>query len=370
MLLLFGQSANALPGTHAPAISTYDTRASSVVLAYRHTSSEAGPINTFSYNANFSNTTGVLSAQFGIHYVNFDAKANDSTAHGVGASGVALFVLPVAERWADGVPKAAIAFNIGSVPTVYVSGQRQYVTLPLVLGFGVPLSPHKAITLTPWFEASLSANLDTIFKTTDITVDPNAVTITPNPTNNTVNVTLKDGAVEEAVKKGVSIDSGFYVPMRAGLEAGIHVSEKVDFNLYTSIGSYGGAFGGSSAFTLGAGLAYRWDAIVPAVLPVERRLEREECDAIEARFRSCPSSQRWLTPEQRANELQKATPIAPVQQTSTQPAVNPKQPTTPAAAPVSAPTAPASAPTAPAPASAPAPEPPPPGTPPSAVFPN
>ena len=101
LLLLLGRSAQALPGTHAPAISTYDTRASSVVLAYRHTASDAGPLNTFSYNANFSNSTGILSAQFGIHYVNFAAKANDSTAHGVGASGVALFVFPLAARWAD-----------------------------------------------------------------------------------------------------------------------------------------------------------------------------------------------------------------------------------------------------------------------------
>jgi len=363
LLLLLGRSAHALPGTHAPAISTYDTRASSVVLAYRHTSSEAGPFNTFSYNANFSNTTGILSAQFGIHYVNFDAKVNDSTAHGVGASGVALFVFPVAERWADGVPKAALAFNVGSVPTVYVSGQRQYVTLPLVFGFGVPLSPHKAITFTPWFEASFSANLDTIFKSTDITVGPDAVTTKVNP-DGTINVQLKEGAVEAAVKKGVSVDTGFYVPMRAGLEAAIHLSESVDFNLYSSIASMGGAFAGSSAFTLGAGFGYRWDDIAPAVLPIERRLEREDCDAVELRFRSCPSSDKWLTPEQRAKEpsaLPAQPALAPAQPAAVRPAPSEPAPTAPA--PVSpSPAAPPAAPT-PAPAA-------PPAGPPSAVFPN
>jgi len=332
------------------------------VLAYRHTASDAGPINTFSYNANFSNTTGILSAQFGIHYVNFDAKANDSTAHGVGASGVALFVFPVAGRWEDGVPKAAIAFNVGSVPTVYVSGQRQYVTLPLIVGFGVPLSPHKAITLTPWFEASMSANLDTVFKTTDITVDPDAVTITPNPQTGSVNVKLKDGAVEEAVKKGVSIDSGFYVPMRAGLEADLHASESVDFNLYSSIATLGGAFGGASAFTLGAGLTYRWDDIVPAVLPVERRLQRENCEAIEARFRSCPNAKQWLSPEQRVKETKLAAPTVTPAVAPT-PAVSPKPP---APAPVPAPLP---APISPPPPSEPKPAAPPSG-PPSAVFPS
>ncbi len=321
------------------------------MLAYRHTASDAGPINTFSYNANFSNTTGILSAQFGIHYVNFDAKANDSTAHGVGASGVALFVFPVAARWADGVPKAAIAFDVGSVPTVYVSGQRQYVTLPLVLGFGVPLSPHRAITLTPWFEASFSANLDTIFKSTDITVGPDAVTTKVNP-DGTVAVTLNDGAVEAAVKKGVTIDSGFYVPLRAGLEAGIHISESVDFNLYSSIATLGGGFAGSSALTFGAGLGYRWDDIVPAVLPVERRLEREDCGAIEARFRSCPNSGQWLTPEQRAKQPAPALPTAPAQvrPAPAQPAVSPKQPAAPVPPPAPAPATPVG--------------------PPSAVFPN
>lgn len=363
--VLFGRAAQALPGTHAPAISTYDTRASSVVLAYRHTSSDAGPLNTFSYNANFSNTTGVLSAQFGIHYVNFDAKANDSTAHGVGASGVALFVLPVAARWADGVPKAAIAFDVGSVPTVYVSGQRQYVTLPLVFGFGVPLSPHKAITLTPWFEASISANLDTIFTSTDISVDPTWVTVTQDP-NNPANtkVSLKDGAVEAAVKNGVSIDSGFYVPMRAGFQADIHVSQTVDLNLYSSIATLGGAFGGASALTLGAGLSFRWDSIVPAVLPVERRLEHEDCEAVEARFRSCPAASTWLSPEQRARQAQPTAPASSAPPTAPPPPVNPKPTPAPAAAPPPPPAAPPPAP--PTPAAQPSL----PSGPPSAVFPN
>ena len=336
------------------------------MLAYRHTSSDAGPLNTFSYNANFSNTTGVLSAQFGIHYVNFDAKTNDSTAHGVGASGVALFVLPVAARWDDGVPKAAIAFDIGSVPTVYVSGQRQYVTLPLVFGFGVPLSPHKAITLTPWFEASISANLDTVFKSTDISVDPSWVTVMQDPNNpSQTKVGLKDGAVEAAVKNGVSIDSGFYVPMRAGLEADIHVSQTVDFDLYSSIATLGGAFGGASAFTLGAGLSFRWDSIVPAVLPVDRRLEREDCEAVEARFRSCPVSSKWLSPEQRGQESKPAEPTAPPAPASVpQPAASAKPPP-PAAVP-----APAASPPPSSLPSAPEAKPSAPSGPPSAVFPN
>jgi hypothetical protein len=232
-----------------------------------------------------------------------------------------------------------------------------------VFGFGVPLSPHKAVTLTPWFEASISANLDTVFKSTDISVDPSWVTVMQDPNNPTqTKVGLKDGAVEAAVKNGVSIDSGFYVPMRAGLEADIHVSQTVDFNLYSSLATLGGAFGGASAFTLGAGLSFRWDSIVPAVLPVDRRLEREDCEAVEARFRSCPASSKWLSPEQRTQESKPAEPAATPAPAPAPllPAASSKPPTAPVATPAAS-----SQPSPP-----PEPKPSAPSGPPSAVFPN
>lgn len=305
LVALLGHVAHALPGTHAPAISTFDTRASSVVLSYRHGFSEAGPFNTFSYNANFTNTTGKLSAQFGLHYVNFKPQVNDERAHGVAASGVALFVFPVSGRWDDGVPKAALSFYVGSVPTIFVSGERNYLTIPLTLGFGVPLSPHRAITFTPWFEVAPSANLDTVFKPADVQIGSNVTEQSPEckSTDPAVlancKVTLNQSAIEDAVKKGVTADLSFKVPLRAGLETGIHLGPSTDFNVYAALGSLGGGFSGYSVFSLGAGLVFRWDDIVPAVLPVERRLDREGCDAIEGRFRSCPNSRRWLSPEQR-----------------------------------------------------------------------
>ncbi len=347
--MLFCETARALPGTHAPAISSYDTRASSVVLAYRHGASDAGPFNAFSYNANFSSSTGKLSAQFGLHYVNFASKLNDSTAHGVGASGVALFVFPVADRYPDGTPKAAISFDVGAVPTAYVSGQRNYLTMPLVLGFAVPLSPHPALTLVPWFEVAPSANLDTVFK-------PAAITLGQEDVNIDIvagTASLNQNAVEAAVRKGVSVDLSFAVPMRAGLDANIHASDSVDFNVYSALTTLGGGFGGATVVTLGGGLSFRWDDIVPAVLPVERRLERESCDAVEGRFRSCPSSRRWLSPEQRARPQvpmpgaakrapgavlppSRPTTAAPLPKLSPIPAVTPLAPTPPVTPPLPA----------------------------------
>jgi hypothetical protein len=367
LITVLSQTATALPGTHAPAISTYDTRASSIVFAYRHGESDAGPFNTFSYNANFSSTTGKLSAQFGLHYVNYAPTNGDSKAHGIGASGVALFVFPVAGRWDDGVPKAALSFDLGLVPTAYVSGQRNFMTLPFVLGFGVPLSPARQITFTPWLEIAPSVNLDTVFHTADITVDPKSVTYDPT----TGKASLDPSALESAVQKGVSVDFNASVPLRSGLEVAVHVSQSVDLNLYSSAATLGGGFSGQSVLTLGAGLAIRWDDIVPAVLPVERRLDREGCDAIEGRFRSCPNSRRWLSPEQRsrldgnASSPTPATLPAPPQAASAPARVRPAP--SPAVAPVR-PTLPASA-SAAAPAAAPSRVAPSPTAPPSATFP-
>ena len=284
----------------------------------------AGPFNTFSYNANFSSTTGKLSAQFGLHYVNFSPSNGDSTAHGIGASGVGLFVFPVAGRYDDGVPKAALSFDLGLVPTAFVSGQRNFLTLPFVLGFGVPLSPARQVTLTPWFEIAPSVNLDTAFHTADITVDPNSVTYDPQ----TGKASLSASAVQSAVQKGVSVDFDLAVPVRSGLEAAFHVSPSVDLNLYSSLSALGGGFSGASVFTLGAGLVIRWDDTVSAVLPVEHRLDREGCDAIEGRFRSCPNSRRWLSPEQRSS----AAPASPASSATPSSAAQPRSLPTPSPA--------------------------------------
>ncbi len=305
----FGKpAAAAVAGTHAPAVSTYDTRASSIVFGYRHGFSNAGSFNTFSYNANFTSTTGRLSAQFGIHYVNYKATGYDTRAHGVGGSGVAVLEYPVAGRWEDGVPKVALALHLGGVPTAYISGERNFLTIPFVLGFGVPLSPHKLVTFTPWYELAISANLDTIVRPEGVTIDSSAVQFNPQ----TQTASLKPGAVEAALRQGVTIDVGVSVPMRAGLEAALHVSRGADLNLYGMLSTLGGAFSGESVKTVGAALVIRWDDIVPAVLPKEEAVS-ETCEATERRFRACPNSRHWLTPEQRGEQapLPRSEPTAP-----------------------------------------------------------
>ena len=293
--LAVARPAAATAGTHAPAVSTYDTRASSVVFAYRHGFSDAGSFNTFSYNANFTSTTGRLSAQFGIHYVNFKQAEADTRAHGIAGSGVAVLVFPVADRYDDGVPQMAVALHLGGVPTAYISGERNFLTLPFVLGFGLPLSPSRMLTFTPWYELAISANVDTIVRPEGVTIDSTSVQVDPV----TQMASLKPGAVQSALSKGVTIDVGVSVPMRFGLEAALHVGKSADLNFYGMFSTLGGAFSGDSVKTVGAALVVRWDDIVPAVLPKSEPETTESCAATERHFRACPNSRFWLTPEQR-----------------------------------------------------------------------
>jgi hypothetical protein len=333
-----GRPAAATAGTHPLSVSTYDTRASSIVFGYKHGFSDAGSFNTFSYNANFTSTTGRLSAQFGIHYVNFKETGSDARAHGVAGSGVGVLVFPIAGRYDNGVPKAGLALHLGGVPTAYVSGERNFLTLPFVMGFGVPLSPAKFVTLTPWYEMALSVNVDTIVRPEGVTISDDDVIVNPQ----TQMVSLREGAVQDALAKGVTIDVGVSVPMRVGLEASFHLGKTVDLNLYGAFSSLGGAFGGEKVQTVGGALVIRWDDIVPAVLPKPVVEERESCEATERRFRACPISRTWLSPEQRGQ----ASPEPPPSAVTPSPLT-----TSPAAAPVTPPAAPP--PAAPPPAAPP-----------------
>jgi hypothetical protein len=321
--------AAATGGAHAPAVSTYDTRASSVVLAYRHGFSDAGSFNTFSYNANFTSTSGRLSAQFGIHYVNFLQQDADARAHGVAGSGVAVLEFPVAGRFEDGVPKVAVALHLGGVPTAYISGEQNFLTVPFVVGFGVPLSPIRQLTFTPWYELAIAANVDTIVRPEGVTIDATSVQLDPA----TGTASLKPGAVQDALSRGVTVDLTVNVPMRFGLEAALHLGKSVDLNLYGMFSTLGGAFSGQSVKTVGAALVVRWDDIVPAIVAPPAVEEHESCEATERRFRACPNARFWLTPEQRGQSTPPAAPTI----TLPAPIAAPPPTATPAPPPTAAP---------------------------------
>jgi hypothetical protein len=331
---LCGSRAEARPGTHGFAVSTWDTRASSVVFSARPGLLSGGHFHDFAYNANFTSTSGNLSAQFGLHYLNLVGGADASTAHGVSGTATALFSHPFGERFDNGIPKAALGFYIGGAPTALSSGERTNVTLPLPLGLGVPWSPGTALTLTPWIEAAPSFNFDTEFKAITVPIPP------PDPSSGTVTLNRED--VETLVSSAVDVRFSIGLATRAGLDLGIHLGEGVDVNVGGAIGSLGDTFRGPTVFWATAGLVFRWDDIVPAVLPAERRLAKERCDDVEQRWQVCKVTMgptRIARAPQRGPWVQAASPLpapasrAPVTAPPTRPTTRPSSEIPPVAAP-------------------------------------
>ncbi|HEX2731118.1 MAG TPA: hypothetical protein VHM70_05920 [Polyangiaceae bacterium] len=283
-------SAAARPGTHPDPVSTFDTRGSSAVLAYRNGVGFSGTSRVFSYNANFSSTSGNFSAQFGAHYLQLKLHPEDLMLHGAAASGIALFSWPLSRRRSNGVPKVALDFFFGAVPTAAVSGPENFLTVPVDLGFGLSMAPAPWITFTPWFEAAPSANLDTTVSELDFSSAVanrfNAANFDPR-TNPVPQLTQDD--VAKVLQKSVDLRFSFHVAMRGGLTMTMHLGETWDLNGYATATTLGSAFGGPFLAQAGGGLTYHWDDIVPAVLPPSRRLQHESCDDIERRFMMCPN---------------------------------------------------------------------------------
>lgn len=299
--VMWAGSAEAKPGTHAPSVSTWDSRASTIVPGAMLGFFSGGHLHFFSYNSNFTSTTGNLLAQFGIHYANYKADEATPTAHGLAGSAVAMFSKPLGQRYDNGVPKAALGFYIGGVPTVLISGQYNFLTIPAVFGLGVPLSPSKMITLTPFIEASPSMNLDTVINPYNLKLDPNVNPLTRvNVVTGEINFTKEE--IEKIVNDAVKIDVSFAVGLRGGLNVSAHLNETVDLNLTGTMSSIGSAFKGPAAGFVGLNLVIRWDDIVPAVLPAERRVMKESCDVIEQRFQSCPGAKKSFDEQKHLNE--------------------------------------------------------------------
>lgn len=285
--LLHSSLGSALPGTHGPSISTFDTRGSSVVLAYREGFADS-TLRAMSYNANFSATGGNFSAQFGAHYLQFRDIPGVALAHGAGAAGVGLFSIPLASRFANGVPKAALALYLGASPMAAVSGYRNFLTAPVVFGTGVSLAPASWVTLTPWIEASPSVNWDTY-------IDPDGVSVSQQAQvlpNGEIVVDTPD--VDQILADAVDSRLSFHTGLKLGLMLTAHLGEVWDFNLYADYLTLGSTFGGTPILQAGAGLGFHWDDIVPAVLPAQRRLQTESCEDVSERFMSCPQYRQLL----------------------------------------------------------------------------
>ena len=198
-------------------VSTWDARASSVLLQYRHGFLSDGSLDAVNYNANFSSTSGKLSAQFGFHYQNL-VEGDEATLHGLTGSGTAVFNLPLTRRFDNGLAMVALGLYVGSAPTILVSGSRNFLSVPFLFGVGVPVTPVKALSITPWFELSPGVNLDTVIKSFEFVpkiarlIDPSRA---GEPHRRRGARIVTDAASETSVTAGA----------RAGLDLALHVSD-------------------------------------------------------------------------------------------------------------------------------------------------
>jgi hypothetical protein len=304
-----------------------------------------GHFDIVSYNANFTATNGNLSSQFGIHYLNLRPGKDESVLQGLGATAVAVFSTPFDDRYDSGVPKGAVALYLGTAPTALINGRESFISIPFVLGVGIPWSPAESVGITPWIEASPGVNLDTRIKSTSL----NLINSQGSSLSGT-QVNLSNADIRNILSQAVDFKVSGTVGARAGLDISIRASDAVDLDLSAMLGSLGGAFHGTFVGWVGAGLVFRWDHVVPTVLPASRRLLNEDCAAVEERYHACqataPSPVPNYAPRSTAPTTYPAYPAYSAPRPSPAPFVAPP----PAAAPI--------APSRPAPPPAPPPPPP------------
>jgi hypothetical protein len=221
-----------------------------VVLGFGHSLGGGGDFTRLSYNANFSSTSGVLSAQFGAHYLSYRDHDDSVLAHGFSAGGVALFNFPVAERFANGIPRTSLDFYVGGVPTALFSGQLNFISVPLVLGVGLPVSPTPWLSIEPWAELSPGLNFDTHIQAVSTAAAVQAA----------MDGTLTRSEVEDLVDEGLKITEQTTVGKRAGLSLTAHLGERADLSVNLALGA-----GHSGSASLGAAFVVRWDELVPGV---------------------------------------------------------------------------------------------------------
>jgi hypothetical protein len=301
---MYSATASATSGAHPPAVSTFDTRASSVALAVRNGFADT-TWRAFSYNANFSSTGGNLSAQFGLHYMQIREKGDDDLMHGAAVTGAGVLSVPLAKRFDNGVPFTALNIYAGAAPTLAGSGASNFISLPLTIGVGVTISPLPWLSFTPWFEAAPSGTLDTRIRKPDLTslagVDTGAIDftqLTPEQVEELQSgrqalFTQED--IDKVIDDSIDLEFSIQVPLRAGLMTTVRLGERFSLNVDAGVVGFGPAFSGPIIGYAGGAIVFHWDDIVPAVLPAQRRLQGEQCEDVEARFKTCPAGKKLFS---------------------------------------------------------------------------
>lgn len=277
----------ATPGTHPSMVSTWDTTASSITGSFTGASfGSGGRMFVGSYASSFSSTSGNIGAQFGVHYINYAESSAAPIAHGGSGTAAFVFSAPLLGRHASGLPKVALGFYVGMAPTLLVSGERNYGWVPLTTGIAAPISPWPFLSIVPSVEAGMGITLDTIVRAPDFTTTAGTV-VGPDGS-----IRFSQADIDRLVADSLRYEIRAAATFRGGLGVAVHLGERIDLGADFGLGNVGTLSEGSLGVFAGAKLQLHWDSVVPAALPARTRLERESCEDVEERFRSCPRSQR------------------------------------------------------------------------------
>ncbi|MBN2719080.1 MAG: hypothetical protein JXX14_24745 [Deltaproteobacteria bacterium] len=314
VILCHVQAASAKPGSHGWAVSTWDTTRSTVVFNYEHgIMAEGGSSNLVGYNANFTSTTGRLSAQFGMQYINMNPSGMDWAMHGGAGSVIALYGIPIGQRYDNGLPKAALSLYGGAVPTVLANGQYNWVTVPFTLGLGMEISPIKHLSIIPWMEGAVSFNFDTVIRYEEfqqrvneivadlmnppdpqelldhvtITYDNNGVPIDIAFDDQALSIFLPDETIDELLNGVIEYEIAMAFRFRGGLSVVLNIGDRMDLQVNATVAQVGSDFDAPPTWFVGTALAFAWDDAPLGILPEAHRASLLSCDTVATRFESC-----------------------------------------------------------------------------------
>lgn len=327
-LVSLGNESRATPGTHPPIVSTWDTGASSVNATFTGGLFPGGHLHFASYNSSFSSTSGKVSAQFGVHYVNYLAAQELPAANGGAGTAAFVFNAPLLGRHESGLPKLSLGFYLGIAPTLLIAGQYNYVWIPVAAGVAAPISPVPFLTIVPSFELAGGASFDTVVRAPEFKPSDIGTVIDPGGS-----IRFGQADIERLVADSIKYELQGSATMRGGVSASFHLGERIDLGTGVTLGNVGSLSAGKLAVFLGGTVQLHWDSVVPAVLPPNVRLERESCEDVEERWKLCPGSKRGIPqvpnappPEKASSPSAPSAPSAPSEGTVT--------PSSPASVPV------------------------------------
>ncbi|MCB9670083.1 MAG: hypothetical protein H6734_11470 [Alphaproteobacteria bacterium] len=233
--------AHAVSGAHPPAISTWDTRSSSVVLGYQESFGLGGTLRSATYSSNFTSSSGRLSSQFALHYLAYGLDDWPSVAHGAGGSAITLHQWPLIGDLRDGPADLALAVYGGPAAALVMNGRDNLAMVPVPLGLGVPISPFHELTLTPW--AEVAPTLEVISRIEE------------------VDIQVEDGVpvdVQQTLESALGLHVGMRVPARGGVDLNVHAG-RVDFAARIGLSSLIDERGARPVGSIGLGVTVHWD---------------------------------------------------------------------------------------------------------------